>query len=142
MRLGPVLAAILCLGACAPPDPIQEIDILFPTPQDEFLFFDDEGIGTSLLVVDIDGFTLLPEGDGDPSLSTEGHWHLFVNGVYQRAISDGFTTLVDVRGLVEGQELSISVGLARDDHQEVRNEEGIPIQSTIELTATALNAGE
>ena len=133
---------MVCMGACAPPDPIQEIDILFPTPEDDFLFFDDEGIGSTLLVVDIDGFTLLPEGDADPSLETEGHWHLFVNGVYQRAISDGFTTLVEVRGLTEGQELSISVALARDDHQELRDEEGNPIQSTIELTAAPVTAGE
>ncbi|MFT6820779.1 MAG: hypothetical protein ACJATT_004607 [Myxococcota bacterium] len=142
MRLGTILAAMLWMSACAPPDPFQEIDILFPTPEDDFLFIDEQGTGSTLLVVNIDGFTLLPEGDADASLSTEGHWHLFINGVYQRAISDGFTTDIEILGLTDGQELSISVALARDNHQELRDEEGNPIQSVIELVATPLPASE
>ena len=134
MRFVLTMGLALLAGACAPPDPIRSIDILFPTPDTDVIPLDEDGILRTLVVVDIEGFTVLEEGTADPDSTTEGHWHIYVNDTYRGAVSDGFTTEVEETGITDGQPISITVSLATDRHQDIEDEDG-RIDSTIEFIA-------
>ena len=98
---------------------------------------DTDGILQSLIVVDIDGFEVLPEGDADPSSETEGHWHVYVNNRYKAAVSDGLTFELSDAGHAPGDQISITVALAHDNHDEISDADG-RIDNTIELVAVGV----
>lgn len=136
MRRALLLGCILG-SACAPPEPIRDIQILFPTPETDEIEVDTDGILQSLIVVDIDGFDVLPEGDADPSSETEGHWHVYVNNRYKAAVSDGLTFELSDAGHAPGDQISITVALAHDNHDEISDADG-RIDNTIELVAVGV----
>ncbi len=107
----------IAISACAPPpagDGASAVEILFP-----YSTQDDVFCPTMIVVVDVDGFTLSPEGiDGD-EVDGEGHWHLLVNGEYITNSTYEYLVLDDSIALAPGRTHTMQATLRSNQHQEL-----------------------
>lgn len=85
------LACVLTsVVGCAPP-PLEQDDpairITFPPTNVEGLTV----CPSFVVVAEIDGFTLVPDGSTEAPDLTRGHWHLYEGDVYQATVSETWT---------------------------------------------------
>lgn len=113
VRLPPVLG-LLALAGCAAPvlDDASSIEILFPASSTELTY-----CPTMPVVVEVDGFTLSPEGIDQAPVDGEGHWHLEVNGEYVGTTAEHTFLIDDSLALEPGRTHALVATLRTNQHE-------------------------
>ncbi|HMV69948.1 MAG TPA: hypothetical protein PKA64_24120 [Myxococcota bacterium] len=115
---------LLALAACEPPDAPDlgssaepAIELLYPPADVGTIALDLDSVLRILVVADIDNLDYVPDAKGQAAVDGQGHYHVNINGVYVAApVALYYEYASEPGAFTVGQQLSLSVTLAANDH--------------------------